>query len=126
MALAPDGDVRIAVVATMSFRQGSCSFAFDQVRQTLTYQHAGPATDYTVTLEGTNPQSKRAKFVTPSLHIESGESAALTPEDWHHLGRTTATLTITLRDGPRSVRTLKNDKPDPDDDNDDHHDQHSA
>lgn len=126
LALAPDGDVRTAVVNTTSFKEGS-SFAFDHARQTLIYQHAGPATDYTVTFEGTNRQSKRVKFVSPSLRVETGDKATFDPADWHHLGRTTVTLTVIHKDGTRSVQTLKNHKPDPDDDDmDDHLDEHDG
>jgi hypothetical protein len=121
-----DGDVRIATITTTSFKGTRDGFAFDQPQQPLTYTHSGAATDYTVVFEGTNAQHQRVKFFTPSLHIEPNDTAMFSQADWHHLGRTTVTLTVTHRDGTRSVRTLKNDKPDPDDDNDDHHDQHDA
>jgi hypothetical protein len=126
LARVPEGDVRIATFSTTSFQGQGDRFAFDQPRQSLTYTHSGAATDYTAVFEGTNAQHKRVKFFTPSLHIEPNDTATFSPADWHHLGRTTVTLTVTHRDGTRSVRTLKNDKPDPDDDNDDHQDQHDA
>jgi len=118
LARAPDKDVRTAIFNTTSFKGHSDHFALDQSRANLTYTHAGPTTQYTIILEGTNPKGKRVSFVSSPLRIDADDTATFTPSDWHHLGRATVTLTVIRKDGSHRVETLKNSKPDPDDDDD--------
>jgi hypothetical protein len=120
LARAPDKDVRTAIFNTTSFKGHGDRFAFDQSRANLTYKHAGPTTQYTITLEGTNPKGKRVTFVSSPLQMDADDTSLFTPSDWHHLGRATVTLTVIRKDGSRRVETLKNSKPDPDDNGDDH------
>jgi hypothetical protein len=108
MAHLPDGESRDATFATTSFQGGGDRFAYDATREFLTYTHNGPATSFTVTLNGANAQGQAVSFVSPALAIGNGDTVTIRPTSWLHLDQTAVLITVTHTDGTSTAQVVRN------------------
>jgi hypothetical protein len=108
MAHTTDDETRDATIATTSFQGGGDSFAYDPTQQFLTYTHNGPATQFTVTLNGANAQGQAASFVSPALAIGDGDTVTIRPTSWVHLDQTAVMITFTHPNGTTTIQVLRN------------------
>jgi hypothetical protein len=84
-ARAADGSARTYVITTTAYRAGDDRFDFDAARQSLTYTHAGPAADVTVTMTGVDAQGKPISLSTPALHVAGCDTLVLPTSGWQQV-----------------------------------------
>jgi hypothetical protein len=98
------GVSRVATVRTRSFGGGSDSVALRR-DSAVVYEHDGPATRFSVVLEGVEKRAGAAHFASAPLRIRPGQRVTLDPASWRSLRR--ARLEIRNPDGSRRVRMLR-------------------